>query len=245
LFADSDNTSVAESLLAESVVDADIEWKNKIDNYLKGRRDEERTYIKEMLPHLIDSIKEATTMYTPSINQTFFESIIQNLIYGKEMVISIENKCLSKLVEKEMYELQNYRPREMIDEDDLFERKRKNKKATKGNKNHSAMNHMNENYVSNIFQFSKQNYPNDKEIQKIANTRNVSASNFKKLTKMNLKDGVMIRKAKVRILSSGKELVNNVEFWMNDGYFDQCTDREKYIHHKGKALTDLVLERFH
>lgn len=105
------------------------------------------------------------------------------------------------------------------------------------------MNHMNENYVSNIFQFSKQNFENDRELQRIANTRNVSAANFKKITRINLADTALVRKSKMRILNSGRELVTNIENWMNAGYFGQCTDREKYIRFKEKALSDLVLER--
>lgn len=240
---DYETSSVAESLFGETNVHIELEWKTHIEKYASSKSDEERAYIKEILPHLIESLQEASMIYNPTLNQRIFEAIIQNLLYEREINISTENKALKKMIQKEMDEISSYRPREIIEYEDLCETKRKNKKAIKGNKNHSSMNHMNENYVSNIFQFSKQNYPADKEIQKIANTRNVSASNFKKLTKVNLNDGLLVRKAKVRILACGKELVNNVEFWMNDGYFSQCTEREKYIKNKEKAISDLVLEK--
>jgi len=102
---------------------------------------------------------------------------------------------------------------------------------------------MNENYVSNVFQFAKHHYKSDKDVQKIANTRNVSAKNFKALTRNYLKDTALIRKAKTRIIASGRELIGNAEYWMKAGFFDQCTEREKYIIYKEKALTDLVLDR--
>lgn len=71
----------------------------------------------------------------------------------------------------------------------------------------------------------------------------MSANNFRNLTKLKMDDTLLVRKAKVRIVGCGKELVNNIEYWMNDGYFGQCTEKEKYIHNKEKALTDLVLDR--
>jgi len=240
---DYETSSVAESLFGESHVRVELEWKTHIENYVSTKSDEERAYIKEVLPHLIESLQEASLVYNTTLNQRIFEAIIQNLLHERELNITTENKILKKMIQKEMDEIASYRPKEIIDYEDLCETKRKTKKAIKGNKNNSSMNHMNENYVSNIFQFSKQNYPADKEIQRIANTRNVSASNFKKLTRINLKDGLLVRKAKVRILACGRELVNNVEFWMNDGYFSQCTEREKYIKNKEKALSDLVLEK--
>lgn len=232
-----------ETNYGDTQVELHIEWRNHIENYLKGRSEDEKNYIYNNLPNIFDAIREASLIYQPTINQDMIQNIIKDLVYSKECMLLKENKLIKTIVNNEIEEISTNRPPEMIDSIDLYEAKRKNKKVIKGNINHSNLNHLNENYVSNVFQFSKFNFPEDKDVQKIANTRNVSATNFKKLTKINLDDSVMVRKAKVRIVSSGKELVSNIEYWMNDGYFDQCNDREKYIQHKEKALHDLVLER--
>lgn len=219
-----------------------LEWKSQILNYVRSRSEDEKSYVNEIMPTLLEALNEAVSIYNPTMSNTILESVVKELIHGKEYMIKTENKYLKQLIGQEIDEIRTYCPKNMIEVEDLYESKRKGKKSIKGNINHSSLNHMNENYVSNIFQFSKQNYQEDKELQRIANTRNVSATNFKKLTKVNLSDGVMVRKAKVRILASGKELINNVEYWMNDGYFNQCNDKEKYIVHKGKAASDLALE---
>jgi len=156
-------------------------------------------------------------------------------------MIGAERKVLKGLVDDEMNHMRNNRPERMVTEDDLTIQKRKEKKAHKGNRNSSNANHLNENYVSNIFQFAKRNYPEDKEIIRIGNERNVSANNFRNLMTAKLTDDLMTRKAKARIQGSGKELVGNIEYWMKDGYFEQCADREKYIMRKEKALRDLAL----
>jgi hypothetical protein len=239
-----DGISVCDSFLTEVPLEVDPEWKACINSYLRARSDEDRAYVNKVFPCLIDSLNEMVKM-NPDIklDQNIFNIILKDLFLAREDIIVKENGTIRELVQDETQNLAYARPRECIKYDELSEQRRKNKESKKGHKNHSAMNHMNENYVSNIFQFSKQHFPNDKQLQKIANSRNVSAANFKKITRINLSDSAMTRKSKLRILNSGKELVSNIEHWMHSGYFGQCTEREKYIRYKEKALTDLVLER--
>jgi hypothetical protein len=221
----------------------ELEWIEKIENFLDTRSDEERAYVKQIFPTLLETIKESCSLYpSPTMNGKLMETIIHHLICGKQIVAGVEGKLVQKMVDKEVQEIKEQRPNRRIKQENLGENKRKTKKSIKGHKNNSSLNHINENYVSNIFQFAKQNHPEDKEIHAIANTRNVSASNFRKLTHMKMDDSLLVRKAKVRILGSGKELVSNIEYWMNDGYFGQCQEKEKYIANKDKALTDLVLD---
>lgn len=137
--------------MGESCVDAEIEWQERVESFLQTRSDEERAYIKEVLPTLLESIKEASTIYAPSINGKLMETIIQNLLYTKEITLGMEDKFVKKMVRKEMDDISYNKPKERIKYDELAENKRKTKKSIKGHKNNSSMNHMNENYVSNIF----------------------------------------------------------------------------------------------
>lgn len=227
----------------DQAFDADNEINQKVMNFVLQRPDEEKEYIKRIMPDLLSSIRQiqgSNPMPIP-LNDDLIGAILKQLIYQKELTLGEERNFLRGMVDDEMSAFQASRPNSMITEDDLMVQKRKEKRAAKGNRNTSNLNHLNENYVSNVFQFAKRNYPQDKDVQRIGNERNVSAANFKKMMKPNLADDIFVRKAKARISGNGKELIGNIENWMNAGYFEQCADREKYIYHKEKALRDLAL----
>jgi len=163
-------------------------------------------------------------------------------------MLSEERRTLNDMVDEDMNDVRGSRMDIKIKEEELmstYKRKIPVNAGAKGRKNKSNLNHINENYVSNIFQFAKRSYLDDKELQRVANERNVSALNFRKLTAVKLTDDIMTRKAKVRIIGAGRELITNVEAYMTEGYFEQCADREKYIWNKEKALRDLALTGQH
>jgi len=180
-----------------------------------------------------------------SLSSEVVGGIVKELLYKKEQMISEERKVLDQMVEEDMTDVRGSRMDVKVKEEEVMSTyKRKipvNPAGSKGRKNKSNLNHINENYVSNIFQFAKRNYLEDKELQKVANERNVSALNFRRLMAVKLTDDIMTRKAKSRIVGSGRELLSNVEAYMTEGYFEQCADREKYIWNKEKALRDLAL----
>jgi len=245
---DSDRLSMAtdSEVFDENGFDLETELTKKVINVLRQRPDEEKAYIEKIFPMLLNSVKEVFAQNQLPLNNQIVAGIVQELLHSKETMMAAEREILNSITEEELEEVSYYeRPDAMITEDELAVSNRKEKRAVKGHRNGSSMNHMNENYVSNIFQFAKRNYPEDKELHRIGNERNVSALNFKRLVGTKLTDGIMARRAKARIAESGKELVGNVEYWMRDGYFEQCADREKYIYHKEKALRDLALSGKH
>ena len=230
-----------ENSVADQTFDLETELREKIVNFANERSDEEKEYIKKVFPLLMNSLKQICSKNPIQLTNDIICSILKELIYGKELMIGAEKQVLGRMANNEINYLKSARPDAMVTEDDLMVHKRKEKKASKGNRNSSNLNHLNENYVSNIFQFAKRNYPDDREIQRIGNERNVSAANFKKLMRPKLTDDIWTRQAKARISANGQELIGNIEYWMKDGYFEQCADREKYILHKEKALRDLAL----
>lgn len=228
-----------ENSMAQST--SDLQTQAKALKLLGHRTKDEVEYITSVLSTMLRSCREVSTN-GPELDDVLLEPMLLNLLEAKKSMAEKESQSIREIVADEISELRVGRPLKAIEEEDLGFNKRKVKKMLKGNKNSSSLNHVNENYVSNIFQFAKKNFPEDKEIRKIANERNVSASNFKKLMNIKLVDSAMVKRAKYRIMEGGKELLNNIEYWMNEGYFDQCNDREKYIAHKYKALIDLGLE---
>jgi len=229
-----------ENSMAQS--NQDLETKAKALKLVGHKTKDEIEYIRSVLATLLRSCREVSTN-GPELDDVIFEPLLLNLLESKKVMAERENQSIREMVADEINELTAGRPRQAIEEEDLGFNKRKVKKMLKGNKNSSSLNHVNENYVSNIFQFAKKNFPEDKEVRKIANERNVSASNFKKLMAIKLIDTAVVKRAKYRIMEGGRELLNNIEYWMNEGYFVQCNDREKYIAHKQKALYDLGLEK--
>jgi hypothetical protein len=230
-----------DQIFGDSNFDLEAELRPKVWNFLHSRPDEEKAYILKVFPLLLEALKELYTKNFMPLTDEIVSSILKDLLYGKELMIGAERQVFRDMVDQEMTDMRNSRPDQMVTDDDLMIQKRKEKKAYKGNRNTSNLNHLNENYVSNIFQFAKRNYPFDREVQKLGNERNVSALNFRNSMAAKLTDDLMARKAKARIRGNGRELVGNIEYWMKDGYFDQCADREKYIFHKEKALRDLAL----
>jgi len=230
-----------ENSMNDQTFELEAEIREKVIIFANERSDEEKIYIEKVFPMLVISLKQIyATNPIPLTNDIICE-ILRELLYGKELMIGAERQALGRIVNSDMNHLKSARPDAMVTEDDLMIHKRKEKKSSKGNRNSSNLNHLNENYVSNIFQFAKRNYPQDREVQKIGNERNVSAANFKKLMTPRLNDDIWTRQAKARIAGNGQELIGNIEYWMKDGYFEQCADREKYIIHKEKALKDLAL----
>jgi len=227
--------------MMEQNFDADNELDQRVMNFVLQRPDEEKEYIKRVMPLLLSSIKQIQATAPIPLTDDLIGTILRDLIYKKEMMLGEERNFLRTMVGDEMTAFRESRPNSMVTEDDLNVQKRKEKRAAKGNRNTSTLNHLNENYVSNVFQFAKYNYPQDKDVQRIGNARNVSATNFKKMIKPSLNDDIHARKAKARIAGNGQELIGNIENWMTAGYFEQCADREKYIHNKEKALRDLAL----
>lgn len=209
----------------------------------KNKTRQEKEYIEMMLPSLIESIK---SMYSEcscsTLTDNMLETVFFELLDSKKALLGAEAQFLRSLVGREINDIQKERPSTAIGEDDLNVNRRKARKTLKGNKNNSTLNHVNENYVSNIFQFAKKNFPEDAELQRLANERNVSALHFRRFMHCRMTDTTLRRRAKTRMIESGKELLNNIEYWMNEGYFDQCTEREKYIAQKQKALLDLALD---
>ncbi len=242
-FLDEQNsyTNWENNSVAEQTFDADNEINQKVMNFVLQRPDEEKEYIKRVMPLLLTSIKQIQAQAPIPLNDDLIGAILKELLYKKEMMIGEERNFLRGMIGDEMSAFNASRPTIGVTEDDLMVQKRKEKRAAKGNRNTSTLNHLNENYVSNVFQFAKRNYPQDKDVQRIGNERNVSAANFKRMMKPTLNDDVFSRKAKARIAGNGQELIGNIENWMSAGYFEQCADREKYILHKEKALRDLAL----
>jgi hypothetical protein len=227
--------------VADQTFDVDNDINQKVMNFVLQRPDEEKEYIKRVMPMLLSSIRQIQAQAPIPLNDDLIGSILKELLYKKELMIGEERNFLRGVVDDEMSALRDSRPTLGITEDDLMVQKRKEKRAAKGNRNTSTVNHFNENCVSNVFQFAKRNYPQDKDVQRIGNERNVSATNFKKMMKPTLNDDVFSRKAKARIVANGQELIGNIENWMPAGYFEQCADREKYILNKEKAIRDLGL----
>jgi len=219
--------------------------KARASEITRNKSKQEKEYIEMAFPYLIFSLQEAFLKSCPTLTDDMIESALDQILEGKKATLGAEIGFIRKMLEEDIKDIQKDRPMEPIDEDDLNFNYRNTKKIFKGNKNNSNLNHVNENYVSNIFQFAKKNFPEDRELQRMANERNVSAINFRRMMKGRLTDSFLTRRAKARIIESGKELVSNVEYWMNEGYFDQCNEREKYIAQKQKALTDLALEEEH
>lgn len=208
---------------------------------LQDCNDEEAQYIEKILPMLLASLKEIYQNYQLPLDDEIVRTILKELIIGKGKMLGDEQRAFRNIVNDESNGIQTFRPHKKVESNNLTVMTRKEKKATKGNRNTSSMNHFNENYVSNIFQFARRNFPEDREVQRIGNERNVSAANFRRILRTRMDDDIMTRKAKARIAGVGRELVENIEYWMTEGYFEQCSDREKYIHHKEKALRDLAL----
>jgi hypothetical protein len=227
--------------IADQTFDADNEINQKVMNFVLQRPDEEKEYIKRVMPMLLSSIRQIQAQAPIPLDDNLIGALLKELIYKKELMIGEERNFLRGMIDDEMSAFRASRPTAGIAEEDLMVKKRKDKRAAKGNRNTSAVNHFNENCVSNIFQFSKGNYPEDKDVQRIGNERNVSATSFKKMMKPTLNDDLFSRKAKARITANGQELIGNIENWMNAGYFEQCADREKYILQKEKAIRDLGL----
>jgi len=238
-------SNVDENIFADQTYDFDSDFREKVSNFMNKRPQEERQYIEKVTPMLINSFKEHNSKYKMSLSNEVVGGIVKELLYKKEQMISEERKVLNKMVEEDMNDIRGSRLDVKIKEEEVMSTyKRKipvNPAGSKGRKNKSSLNHINENYVSNIFQFAKRNYLEDKELQKVANERNVSALNFRKLMAVKMTDDIMTRKAKARITGAGRELLSNVEAYMTEGYFEQCADREKYIWNKEKALRDLAL----
>lgn len=237
-----------EGTLEGSPLSPECEWNQAFFKFVQKRPSEEKNYLKKVSPYLMDSLKQAMVSHQSSLPiPNLFESILSDLLYGKEMIMSKENELIKNLVNDELEKIRNYRPKEITSPFDLPMKKKKpaEKKSTKGKKNHSALNHMNENFVSNVFRFSKDSYPEDKDLQRLASERGVSATNFRNLTTAKLDDDIFVRKAKVRIVASGKELVSNIEYWMNGGYFENCDEKEKYLQYKQKAMCNLALDRMY
>ena len=225
--------------LKNSKIDARV--RAKVSDYLWDKNEEEKAYINGALPMLIRSFQELCSNCSFMFSDSMIESALLQLLEEKRTMFDTETQFIHGLVEDEIKATQGEMPEKIIGENDLNLNKRKTKKIFKGNKNNSSLNHINENYISNIFQFAKKNFPDDRELQRLANERNVSAVNFRRLMSFKLTDSSLTRRAKIRVMMSGQELVSNIEYWMNEGYFDQCNDREKYIAHKHKALIDLGL----
>ena len=222
------------------------DWSAILSNFAQKRPADETNYLQRLTPHLMASLKETLQdNQQPLPMVKMLDSMIPELLYGKEMMLSQENEFLKNLVMSELDKVRNYRPKEMFQIGQEPERKRPEKKAPKGRKNHSNVNHMNENYVSNVFRFAKESFPEDKSLLKIASERGVSATGFRNLTTAGLNDDILVRKAKVRIVASGEELVSNIEYWMQDGFFENCSDKEKYMQYKQKAIENLALWRFY
>jgi len=241
---DSDSISITceDTYMTANVSELDAKVEAKAFEMFRNKTRQEKEYIEQALPFLKDSIKKIYSECScTTVTDNMLEAIINELLESKKALLGAEAQCLKGLIDKDIREIQKYRPGKPIEEEDLTFNRRKTRKVLKGNKNNSSLNHVNENYVSNIFQFAKRNFPEDQELQRLANERNVSALNFRRLMHCRLTDNTLTRRAKTRMVESGKELLNNIEYWMNEGYFDQCTDREKYIAQKQKALMDLAL----
>jgi len=147
---------------------------------LRERSYEEKAYIEKIFPMLLNSVQEVLANNQLPLNNDIIAAIVNELLSSKQALLAAERGAMESLTEQEMEDISYDRPEEMITEEELAVSTRKEKRAIKGNRNGSSVNHLNENYVSNIFQFAKRNYPEDKEIQRIGNERNVSALNFKK-----------------------------------------------------------------
>jgi len=225
----------------ETPSDLETELMTRAMRFLVNCSDEEKQYIQKVLPLLLASLKEIYQTYQLPLDDQIVASILKELITGKGAMLGAEKEVFKQMVDDELTGVRETRPQGKVTGGELTTLTRKEKKATKGHRNTSSMNHFNENYVSNIFQFARRNHPEDREVQRIGNERNVSASNFRKLLGTKLDDDIMTRRAKARIAGNGRELVQNIEHWMMDGYFEQCSDREKYIYHKEKAIRDLAL----
>jgi len=240
---DNDGLSMATDgdVFEEGVYDLETELTKKIIKVLQERPDEEKAYIEQIFPLLLNSVKEAFIQSQLPMTEQIVAAIVMELLQSKLAMMVEERDVFDCLTQDEMEDVMYERPDEKITEEELAVSNRKEKRAVKGNRNGSNMNHLNENYVSNVFQFAKRIYPEDKELQRIGSARNVSALNFRRIVGTKVTDGIMARRAKARIAESGRELIGNVEYWMRDGYFEQCADREKYICHKKKALRDLAL----
>jgi len=222
------------------------EWNQALYKFTQKRPTDEKNYLSKMSHHIIDSLKaNLANNPQPVPAPIVFESIISELLYGKEMLMSKEHQLIKELVNAEITKVTSYRPKEIYGTYEKPKKKKQEKRSILGRKNHSALNHVNENFVSNVFRFAKDNFPEDKNLQKFASERGVSATNFRNLTTAKLDDDIFVRKAKVRLVASGKELVTNVEYWMQGGYFENCEDKEKYIQYKQKALSNLALDRMY
>jgi len=223
------------------------DWNGLLSKFSQKRPVGESNYLQSITPYLMDSLKEnLKENQQPMPMCKVLDSLIPELLYGKEMMLSMETQFLKDLVSSELDRVRSYRPKEILDIAQCPPmKKRPEKKAPKGRKNHSNMNHMNENYVSNVFRFAKESFPEDKNLLRIASERGVSATGFRNLTTAELNDDVLVRKAKVRIVASGEELVSNVEYWMQDGFFENCNEKEKYMQYKQKAIDNLALWRFY
>jgi len=243
---DSDSLSLGfEDFSEVNISEIHARVKEKAMEFARNKSKQEKEYIEKTVPYLIFSFQEAYMKSCPTLTDDMIESSLEQLLEGRKATQGAEANFMRKIIERDIKEIKKERPDIAIDEDDLNFNHRKIKKVFKGNKNNSNLNHVNENYVSNVFQFAKKNFPEDRELQRLANERNVSAINFRRMMKGRLTDSFLTRRAKARIIESGKELIGNVEYWMNEGYFDQCNEREKYIAQKQKALTDLALSEEH
>jgi len=242
----STQTHCFEGVFEGSPQNIEHEWNQVLMKFAQKRPGEEQNYLKKVSPHVSDSFRGALAQNPqPLPAPVVFESIITELLYGKEMQLSKENELIRELVTAEIEKVGSYRPKEIFNLNEMPKKKKQEKKAILGRKNHSALNHMNENFVSNVFRFAKDNYPGDRQLQKFASERGVSATNFRNLTTAKLDDDIFVRKAKIRLAASGKELVTNIEYWMQGGYFENCEDKEKYLQYKNKALSNLALDRMY
>lgn len=237
------NLKLEDNLPASNSITIESKIKTAITRILDARPREEAEYIMSIFSSLVVALDQiCSKQELQYLNEAFLERMISQLIENEKNNSYNETMAIKTLVRDELRNLPLERPESMIEGEALSMNRRKVKKILKGNKNSSSLNHINENYVSNIFQFAKKYFPEDKEIQKIANERNVSAVNFKRLVRIKLGDSALAKRAKLRIKEIGKELLCHIEYWMSEGYFDQCNEREKYITNKEKALADLGLD---
>jgi hypothetical protein len=232
-----------ENLTASNSLTIEIKIKAAVSRILETKSKDEAEYIFGIFSSLVVALDQiCSKQELEYLNDTFLERMISQLIENEKNNSFSETMAIRTLVQDELKNLPLERPDTIIENEALFMNRRKVKKILKGNKNSSSLNHINENYVSNIFQFAKKYFPDDKEIQRIANERNVSAVNFKRLVRIKLGDSALVKRAKLRIKEIGNELLGHIEYWMSEGYFDQCNEREKYIINKAKALVDLGLD---
>lgn len=232
-----------ENLTASNSVTIELKIKAAVSRILETKSREEAEYIFGIFSSLVVALDQiCSKQELEYLNDTFLERMISQLIENEKNNSFNETMAIKTLVKDELKNLPLERPETVIENEALSMNRRKVKKILKGNKNSSSLNHINENYVSNIFQFAKKYFPDDKEIQRIANERNVSAVNFKRLVRIKLGDSALLKRAKLRIKEIGNELLGHIEYWMSEGYFDQCNEREKYIINKEKALVDLGLD---